>query len=212
MTATNGYLTSEVSLALNATGGPSVTYHEQIMTLGYAYWNGSCWVQTTVDNGNVGHCSSLKFDALGRPHIAYSDYRNSSLKYAWWNGVSWALETVDSTGDCWRDPSLELDAFGRPHIAYFRQDHHDVGYARWNGTAWVKEIVDRGTYPDDNVGADVTLELDSGGYAHMCYYDATNENIRYATNKPVSEPSGLLALACGVSAVAGMAWRGRRQD
>jgi hypothetical protein len=63
-----------------------------------------------------------------------------------------------------------------PQVA-FGGDH--LYYAYKDGTGWHTQVVDSAWA----VGGGAALALDSGGKAHISYYDATNKNLKYATNK-----------------------------
>ena len=72
--------------------------------------------------------------------------------------------------------SLKLDASGYASIA-FGGDH--LYFARFNGSIWTQQAVD-GAW---GVGSGAALALDGSGKAHISYYDATNQDLKYATNK-----------------------------
>ena len=84
--------------------------------------------------------------------------------------------------------SLRLNASGYPSIA-FGGDH--LVFAQFNGTLWSQMVVD----PAWGVGSGAALALDSSGKAHISYYDANNQDLKYATNK-----SGLWVTQTVVSA------------
>jgi len=68
-------------------------------------------------------------DAIGRPHIAYSDLPNSDLKYAYKGVAGWQIEVVDSEGWVGHFPSLRIDESGRVHIGYYDDSDYDLRYA-----------------------------------------------------------------------------------
>ena len=72
--------------------------------------------------------------------------------------------------------SLKLDASGYANIA-FGGDH--LYFAQFNGSIWTQQAVDQAW----GVGSGAALALDGSGKAHISYYDATNQDLKYATNK-----------------------------
>ena len=60
-----------LSLALNSSGYPGISYHYESpgQDLKYAVWNGSAWNNQTVDSvsAHTGRWTSLVFDRLGQP-------------------------------------------------------------------------------------------------------------------------------------------------
>jgi hypothetical protein len=61
-------------------------------------------------------------------------------------------------------------------VCYHDFKNFDLKHARWNGTGWNIETVDS----DGRVGSYTSLALDSGDNPHISYYDATNNDLKYA--------------------------------
>ncbi len=187
-----GRLGSVPSLVLDSSGYPHISYwHHTYSTLKYAVWNGSSWDVQALDNAFSGHSPgwnpSLALDSNGSAHISYPDWTNDNLSYLVWTGSLWHFQTVDSVGDVGYFPSLALDSSGYPHISYLGRDYSDgddlkeyLKYAVWNGSSWDIETVDS----TGHVGRHTSLALDSSGYFHISYYDATNKDLKYATDRP----------------------------
>ncbi|MEK6851820.1 MAG: hypothetical protein AABY30_04700, partial [Candidatus Thermoplasmatota archaeon] len=111
----------EVSLALNATDGPHVAYHDETGgSLEYAVKSGGSWQVQVVDAGeDVGHYPSIAIGPGERPAIAYTDAGTVDLRYASWTGSAWDVETVLSEGYVGLYASLAFDSAGRPHVASY---------------------------------------------------------------------------------------------
>ena len=72
--------------------------------------------------------------------------------------------------------SIAIDkTTGHPHIVY-GGDH--LYHAYYNGTQWVYETVD----DSPGVGQYAAIAIDSNGKIHISYFDATNGDLKYATN------------------------------
>jgi hypothetical protein len=80
----NGTWFGEVSLALDGSNRPHISYYDGYNgSLKYAKWDGSAWKKYVVDSaGDVGSYNSIALDGAGRPHFSYRDFDNNSLKYA----------------------------------------------------------------------------------------------------------------------------------
>jgi PGF-pre-PGF domain-containing protein len=130
------------SLALNATGYPSISYYDGTnQDLKYARRDGLTWNTETVDStGDVGQYTSLALDsATGNPRIAYYDLTNEDLKYTAWDGATWNAVIVDSTGNVGQYTSLKLTGSGSPRISYFDATNNDLKCA-WYGTPVVGDF------------------------------------------------------------------------
>lgn len=75
---------SDCSIAMRSDGKPGISFHEGYTTgLFYAEPGGNLWNKEPVDTvGSVGFSTSLFFDNLDKPIIAYVDWSNFSIKPA----------------------------------------------------------------------------------------------------------------------------------
>lgn len=80
---------SSVSIALDESGRPHISYRNHLRDLKYAYFTGSNWIKQTIQsNVCFGGCDTpLALDANGNPHISFYEYNISpyvqpKLKYA----------------------------------------------------------------------------------------------------------------------------------
>lgn len=171
------------SLALDATGGPRISYYDDLNDdLKYAHYDGSTWQIETVDeSGLVGEYTSLALDVEGHPHISYLDRSNDDLKYARHDGSAWQIETVESEGRVGRNTSLILDPAGRPHIIHGSIKENspgdDLRYTYYDGSTWQTEIVDHDVFLSFGYAS---LVLDEETQPRVAYYDMKAFELRYA--------------------------------
>ncbi|MBU0945883.1 MAG: hypothetical protein KKE53_15690 [Proteobacteria bacterium] len=175
------------SLVLDSNGHPHISYYVALPYnyLKYATYNGISWNTEVVDtsdvpDGSVGSANSMALDSNNRPHIAYSDDSNKTIKYAKWTGTEWVKETVDSSTISYNSVALALDSSNTPHISYTTDSSGSLHYARLTGSAWVKETVD----PNDF--RDTSIILDSKGCPCISYATSGSEgglNYAYGCSK-----------------------------
>jgi hypothetical protein len=125
--------------------------------------------------GNVGSYTSTAIDSNGYWYITYYDATNEVMKMAKStdSGTTWSIVTVDSSGIA---TSLKINQYNWPCIAYYHLANQDLKYAYWNGSIWVIQTVDS----SGDVGNYPSLALDSYGFPHISYYDASGTgNLKY---------------------------------
>ncbi len=110
-------------LALKADGTPGISYlgHNPSTSydLMFAEWDGASWDVTTVDYAYCGWNSSLAYDSVGHPHIAYSEPGNHwNLRYAVRDAGNWAVQVADYQHYKASAVSLALDPEDTAHIAF----------------------------------------------------------------------------------------------
>jgi len=183
----NGHRGLFTSIAVDSNGIPHISYYDfDGKNLWYSRRFGQTgWTLEQVDSpGDVGQGTSIALDANGLPHIAYYDASNENLRYAVKTATNlWKTGPIDSQGSVGLNPSLALDSFGRPHVSYYDATNKTLKYAKLSlvttqGSAlpWSKETVDS----TGDAGRYSSICLDSGGYAHICYYDAANQCLKHA--------------------------------
>ena len=173
-----------VSLALDGSDGPRISYHAVASgCLMHAYIGGAGWASDTVDcEGGAGWYNSLALNPTGQPRIAY--FGNDRARYAWHDGTEWHSVTADSGASTGWFASLALDTDDRPHIGYYQSIPDPSGdemlgqvkYARFDGADWLIEVVEGG----GDVGKYASLALNAAGSPHLGYQDATNGNLKHA--------------------------------
>ncbi len=72
-----------LSLDLDSSGRPHISYQSRDDNLKHAWWSGSAWLNETVDdNTTVGTYSSMRIDGNDEIHISYFDKARVMVKYA----------------------------------------------------------------------------------------------------------------------------------
>ena len=187
------------SLAVGPDGRRHVTYFDGTNEdLKYAACASNCtfagaWTKGAVDKaGDVGFYSSLKIGPDGRRYVTYGDLTNNSLKFATCPPSSsclavadWTKTTIDpdATGEL---GALALNQDGGKEVAYraggsgpgseLRYAACDAGCGQ--AANWFKVILDQVGL---GFGGTITSFAISGGMRHITYYDADDEELRYAT-------------------------------
>lgn len=168
---------------------------------------GSCsWSAVTIDGEGYEYYPSIKYDASGRPHIAYSvilgggDFPLQELRFAYRKdsggncgpGNSWYCYTVDSgygsgTNYPYQYVSMEMTYAGStliPYIAYYDGTNGDLMLARYvggsggSGCTHASWSCQTIDGASADVGQSVSFELTNAQY--FAYYDATNGKLKYA--------------------------------
>jgi hypothetical protein len=175
---------THTNMVLDSSGNPHITYivdSPRLVSLKYAFWNGSAWNIQTIDQGIAFNQSpNLVLDSKNNPHITYayaytdkdklygSTYDTEGLKYASWNETEWDIQIIAKpAGSC----SLVLDKNDNPHVSY--GSSNGLAYAILNGSKWEVQTIAEGEW-----GADTSLSLDSNGYPFICYNHFPN--LKYA--------------------------------
>jgi len=183
-----------LSIQLSAQGLPRISYYHRLWSDGsyalhlkYAQFDGKTWFTETVDpQSATGKFNFLALDAMGHPHISYSEVDSGDLRYAYWDGSQWHYSAPDthraSGGWLGLANCIVLDSAGNPHIAYLAVDHRKVKYARWTGKSWETQVVDQLVGRADNIDR-VSLKLDSKSQPHIVYYDPGLGALKYAARR-----------------------------
>ncbi len=108
---------SDVSLMLDASGSPRLSYANLTGDLMHAYRNAQGWHAERVATG-VFQETSLAIDSSGYSHISAYDATHANLIYAYQNVAGWHMETVESSGQVGLGNSLALDAADQPIISF----------------------------------------------------------------------------------------------
>jgi len=160
-------------------------YDGPTQRLKFAYWSGTSWMESIVDNSDdVGYYSSIEVDNTGKVHIAYYDNFRHALKYA--SGVIsggnwvWTIETVDDNSaadyDVGKYASIGVNNNGVPFISYYDANAGDLKLAnKPTNSQWVLQVIDK----EGDVGKYTSLDIDSLGYPHISYYDSSLGDLKY---------------------------------
>jgi len=188
-TVANSSSISGNSLALDSSGNPHISYHEDGGDVKYAYKDDSGWHIINVDSGVTEDVTSIALDSSDRPHITYTYTQNGlkSIIYAYDDGSKHAEIALKGEGDYYSSV-LALDSSGNPHIscAYLSFDGTNfdltVKYAYKDGSGWHVEnaalLYSDTTYPYPLIAN--SLALDSSGNPHISYYSPFTHHLEYA--------------------------------
>jgi hypothetical protein len=163
-----------ISIAIGHQGTPHIVFAEHLggsaTYLKYAHWNGSAWDIQILDSGYVEH-TGLFLDRDDRPHVVYYILATKSLRHTYWNGTSWNTQTIGSE----RWFAIHPDAQGNIHLAIGTGG--GLHYRIWDGLTWIG-------FPQpevDTVSSQwLSLDLDTANRPYISYYDATNQDLKYA--------------------------------
>jgi hypothetical protein len=180
-----------------AAGSPSISYLH-FSPVGGAFdgklWfadrsSGSWIAEQVTDDGDVGQHSSLCYDDMGYPCIAYHEYIpfNGGVKAALLMWPVWSIDYVDSDpgetgGVC---PSLDFDSLQRPHVSYGAgggaPGEGELRYGYHDTVSWTIKTIDTGiggAYPYNGIFTSIKVNIvDSPCIA---YRDAINGDLKYA--------------------------------
>ena len=193
------------SIAVDPTDNyPIIAYYDATNgALKLAIGSGVGWIFKTIHDpmfGSPGWYASLKLDSTGKTHIAYyfSNFvGDDNLWYVKYVGggagnctdKDYQCDAIDSGDQVGKYASLSLDGSDRPRIAYYDGGNDTLKFAAYGvwhmtancgpGNSWTCWMVDG---PGD-VGQFASLSMNpaTGGQPHIAYYDATNEELKYAT-------------------------------
>ncbi|MDP3917385.1 MAG: hypothetical protein Q8Q42_03820 [Nanoarchaeota archaeon] len=161
------------------------------------------FIKDISDNFRVSQLSESKPKLSPTIHASYYA---EGLRYARWNEISsvWDVTIVDSVIKIEDHTSIAVDDTGVPHVAYYGGIPPDVNllYATYVGSSgncgydkltgshvgdWQCHIVDYGvegingtTNNSNDVGYNPSIII-SNGVPKISYYDANNENLKYAS-------------------------------
>lgn len=91
--------------------------------------------------------------------------------------ADWQKTTVDATGFAGDGTSISVDSLGYVHIAYLGDGK--LKYATNSSGSFQITIIDESSVM---VGLYPSLVVDSANKIHIAYYDAVNDDLKYATN------------------------------
>jgi len=190
-------------LALDSNDNPHISSHSSPNDdLHHHYWDGSFWVDETVDTTyNCGRGSSII--VIGDSESIYISHHTNAnnIRFSKWNGSSWSTETVDQIGQEWQggETSMQLDLSGYPSIAYGAYGPKKLKYAKYDGSAWATEIVDDMSF----YYFSSSLAIDNNGQPNIAYYGG-DQTLRFAQwdgsqwTKETIDSNVMQALSCSL--------------
>ena len=177
---------TENSLFIDANGDMHLTYRrahrygaDQRGDIVYANNVGGTWAFEIAASGRLfGQGTTLAVDADGKAHVAFREMGNFSLVYATNAGGSWTNHTLaPHAGEF---ASLAVDSKGAVSICFLSTTDKWIRYANNADGIWsFINVASAGTTVEAP-----SMALDSGGMAHISYYEATGgrDGLKYATN------------------------------
>jgi len=137
----------------------------------------------TVDSiGDVGRSSSLALDSNDQPVISYFDATNFDLKLVRCGDATCAsgntIRTLDSAGIVGWYSSLVLDSNNDPVISYYDLTNGDLKLVRCGDATCSSGNTIVTVDSAGDVGAYMSLALDSSGKPVISYFDLTNGDLK----------------------------------
>lgn len=135
---------------------------------------------------DTGNGIEMLIDGSGDLHFSYGDRTgDEDIRYGTGTTGSFDISAFveeSSNNELGSETAIGMDSQGNIHIAYHDNDANSVLYETNAGgnSDWsqASETVD-GT---SDRGRELDLAIDGSDKVHICYYDRTNDEIRYATN------------------------------
>lgn len=177
---------SSSGIAIDSSGYPHIVYlNETDDDLEYAYKDAGGWNYEVAESAtNCGWNCAIVLDGSDYPHVSCVGFTNGTAdtRYAYKDGSGWHIETAGSDGDSNNVAGatvIRLDSGGYPHIVYAETIISLVFHAYYaykDAGSWHTEVID-----DSETGLiPYGFALDSDDLAHVSYYDAVNDDMKYA--------------------------------
>ena len=183
-TIDSGYVGKYTTIAIDSNNNVHISYSDDANEdLKYATDVSGAWVTSTIDSvGDVGEYTSIAMDSNNKVHISYYDSSNEDLKYATDASGAWVTSTISSGNVVGLYTSIAIDSNDKVHISCLRShgvsdEYGDLNYAT-NAAGFWRTILIHSGY----VGKYTSIAIDSNNKVHISYYDATNDDLKYATD------------------------------
>lgn len=178
-------------ITVDSSGNVHMSYYKPSdMSLKYAYKPaGGSWTTETVQDlictdptCLVGKYTSIELDSFGDPHIIYYENNMGYLKHAFKTGGGW---TIEAAVQVWAEhyTSMIIDGSNIIHLAFYSTRSGNQMYANSANTGpsgWTPEVAHNSI---SDLGMYSSIGLDSDGKVHIAYYDSTEDDLEYTTNK-----------------------------
>lgn len=170
------YASNLTALSLSPNGNPHILYaqHMRYYTMGplrHAYSDGENWVREAVLDDNWSSypwypgAFDLVVDLQGHVHVIQGGNMDGPGAWYLYKDTSWREPELIGN---WTPVkvSITIGAAGQIHFAT------GATYVVQEAGGWFVETVDSGSFS--------SIDLDSNGFPHISYYDASNGDLKYA--------------------------------
>ncbi len=163
-------------IAIDVNDDPHICFVYSDEGVKYRKKSGDVWESVELVSSTTDPTfTSISVDDSDYPHVAYDKDDYGAVCYRFKDPGGWQPEETVGSGGGWNTyGSSIIIASGEKFVAYYGGG--DLKFAMRTASDWISEDVD--TVGD--VGMYASLAIDSEGYAHIAYRDATNDRLKYA--------------------------------
>ncbi len=166
-----------VGIGLMPDGTPSIGWNGNNDRVTYAERINSSWqIAAGMDIGQIGGFA-MAMDGTGTPHFTWTYMQTYPRRmwYATYDGT-WHYDNPfpQSAGMSWYS-SIAVDSQNRPFIAFYREGTNDLYFLSNTLGVWTSEVVASA----GDVGAGVSLAIDSHDVPHLAYWDGSNNAVMH---------------------------------
>jgi len=167
-----------LSLAIDATGKPSIAYYDATTTdLRFAHFDCVNWTTQKLDSSrSVGQFPSIAYDTNGNARISYYRKTSGDLRLFTFDGTNWTRASIDTAGNVGLSSSIAVSPGGTIGIGYADATNGDLKYASFDGTNWTTSKVD-----DLSGVSDISLAYNTSNEPSITYYYAVPADLKFAT-------------------------------
>ncbi|MFL2957167.1 MAG: putative Ig domain-containing protein [Candidatus Thalassarchaeaceae archaeon] len=178
-----------VDITVDTDNNPHIAHYDaRNDDLEYAYCENTCdnqasWNKTTIESGNnVGYMPSLVLDNDGNKHFIHYNFSSIKVEYSvLYSGIN-SIYNISSVGSHhYQLGSAVTSSNNFIHLSYYNGSESDgkLQYSNINIITgmWETTVIDETA---TKIGLYSDIDLDSDGNPHISYFDATNNQIKYA--------------------------------